>query len=32
MYLIRGAMGMALCWGAYRVATGLGLKRRLPLA
>ena len=32
MYLIRGAMGMALCWGAYRVATGLGLKRRLPAA
>lgn len=32
MYLIRGAMGMALCWGAYRVATDLGLKRRPPTA
>lgn len=32
MYLIRGAMGMALCWGAYRVAIELGLERRRPAA
>ena len=30
MYLIRGAMIMALCWGAYRVAVSLGLQRVRP--
>jgi hypothetical protein len=32
MFAVRGAMGIALCWGAYRVATDLGLRRRLPVA
>jgi hypothetical protein len=32
MYAIRGAMGMALCWGAYRIAADLGLRRRLAAA